>query len=225
MWEIRRLPKSFGGDNSKKNIVKLTAREHFVAHRLLAKIYPKSGMVHAVFKMACVNKNTKYRVGSRVYEALRKAHAIRVSNDTIASEKKSRYSKGKPQSAEHIANRTKSRKENGMAWISEDGKKNISVGRSGQPGYWKDKNIPKEAIEKRKKTMLETGGWEWSDDRRKKQSERLTGKPGRIVTDEQKNLLSLEKKKTVECPYCGQIGQCMVMHRWHFDNCKKKEIP
>ena len=32
------IPKSLGGDNSKENLVKLTAREHFVCHLLLTKI-------------------------------------------------------------------------------------------------------------------------------------------------------------------------------------------
>ena len=36
------IPKSLGGDNEKSNLVLLTSREHFVAHRLLTKIYPNS---------------------------------------------------------------------------------------------------------------------------------------------------------------------------------------
>lgn len=32
-------PKSLGGSNESSNIVPLTAREHFIAHLLLAKIY------------------------------------------------------------------------------------------------------------------------------------------------------------------------------------------
>ena len=42
------LPRSLGGDNSKTNIVKLTAREHFICHYLLMKIY--DGSSH--YKMA-----------------------------------------------------------------------------------------------------------------------------------------------------------------------------
>jgi hypothetical protein len=34
------IPKSHGGLNSSENIVKLTAREHYLAHWLLSKIYP-----------------------------------------------------------------------------------------------------------------------------------------------------------------------------------------
>lgn len=27
---------------------------------------------------------------------------------------------------------------------------------------------------------------------------------------------------TIECPYCGKTGGERIMHRWHFENCKKK---
>ena len=33
------LPRSLGGDNSKSNLIKLTAQDHYFAHELLAKIY------------------------------------------------------------------------------------------------------------------------------------------------------------------------------------------
>lgn len=36
------VPKCLGGDNSKANVVELTAEEHYVAHQLLVKIYPTS---------------------------------------------------------------------------------------------------------------------------------------------------------------------------------------
>ena len=42
-YEIHHIiPKSIGGTNDKNNLVKLTLREHFVAHKLLINIYPNS---------------------------------------------------------------------------------------------------------------------------------------------------------------------------------------
>lgn len=29
---------------------------------------------------------------------------------------------------------------------------------------------------------------------------------------------------TVTCPYCNKTGGLGIMHRWHFDNCKNKEL-
>ena len=31
-------------------------------------------------------------------------------------------------------------------------------------------------------------------------------------------------KPEVQCPHCGSIGGKPVMTRWHFDNCKQREI-
>lgn len=74
------VPRSFGGSDHPDNIVVLTAREHFIAHRLLAKIYPDTGMVHAVYKMACTktSKNKDFRFTSSTYSVLREAHAAKV---------------------------------------------------------------------------------------------------------------------------------------------------
>ena len=36
------VPKCLGGSDDHENLVRLTAREHFIAHRLLAKMYPES---------------------------------------------------------------------------------------------------------------------------------------------------------------------------------------
>lgn len=64
------LPKSMGGTNNALNIVNLTAREHFIAHVLLAKIYG-GNQWHAVTRMA---KQTK-QLHSRLYEVARIEHA------------------------------------------------------------------------------------------------------------------------------------------------------
>lgn len=47
------IPRSLGGDNSKDNLVLLTPREHYVAHKLLIRIYPKSSeMKLAIYFMS-----------------------------------------------------------------------------------------------------------------------------------------------------------------------------
>lgn len=59
------IPKCLGGDNSKSNLVDLTAEEHFVAHKLLILIYPGNkkliwsamSMTNSTRKMCRNNKN------------------------------------------------------------------------------------------------------------------------------------------------------------------------
>ena len=43
------IPRCLGGDNSSKNIVLLTFREHFICHHLLCKIYPQNDKIIYAF--------------------------------------------------------------------------------------------------------------------------------------------------------------------------------
>jgi hypothetical protein len=64
------IPKALGGDNSKENLVELTAREHFVAHMLLAKIHGRY-MWYAVLKMV---GQTSY-MNSRLYSIAKEEYS------------------------------------------------------------------------------------------------------------------------------------------------------
>lgn len=72
------LPKALGGTNKKDNLVRLTAREHFICHLLLAKIYG-GNMWYAIHMMSigANNRNSRfYRVNSNIYEIVRKQMSI-----------------------------------------------------------------------------------------------------------------------------------------------------
>ena len=68
------LPKSKGGSNGKDNIIRLTPREHLVAHKLLARIYDDRGMWFALMMMSRGGCRSAIgqRVSSREYELIRK---------------------------------------------------------------------------------------------------------------------------------------------------------
>lgn len=215
------VPKAFGGLDDESNLVKLSAREHFVAHRLLAKIYPDSGMVHAIWLMACMDKK---KVSSRLYEHLRKEHARRVSENIEANKRKGRP--GIKQSDNHIQSRKESRMNNGKDWFSEETKLSISKSLKGKPSKRKGISFTEEQLKAHYKgveTRRQNGSYSWSEEQKRKQSETRTGKPGAPISEERKRELSIEKSKVVECPYCHKTGQCIIMYRWHFDNCKFKE--
>lgn len=65
------LPKSMGGDNTISNLVVLSAREHFIAHYLLWKIYKTKEMGFALHAMR-MSKGLK-KLNARQYELLRLA--------------------------------------------------------------------------------------------------------------------------------------------------------
>lgn len=67
------IPKCMGGVNNKTNLVSLTAREHYIAHALLCKIYPQNkGLWYAFHCMidGWINNRQQrnYKVSSRIYE-------------------------------------------------------------------------------------------------------------------------------------------------------------
>ncbi len=49
------LPRSMGGSDDKSNLVKLTYREHFIAHILLYKIHKNRQMAFALGRMKTLN--------------------------------------------------------------------------------------------------------------------------------------------------------------------------
>lgn len=69
------IPKSLGGDNSIANIVSLSAREHFVCHRLLVKMTSgkdKIKMSYAIRMMGRVKNHYQHRhkITSKIYELI-----------------------------------------------------------------------------------------------------------------------------------------------------------
>jgi hypothetical protein len=70
------IMKSHGGSNDPSNITTLTAREHFLAHWLLARIFPKDYKTQAAFKMmADVVYGRRYVPSSRTIAEAREAAA------------------------------------------------------------------------------------------------------------------------------------------------------
>jgi hypothetical protein len=68
------IPKCIGGSNDIENIVELTAKEHFICHKLLTEIYPaETGLHYASWIMATMKDTMgrKYKVGANEYQRLR----------------------------------------------------------------------------------------------------------------------------------------------------------
>lgn len=71
------IPKCLGGIDGKDNIVILTAREHYVCHWLLTKIYKdNSKLWYAFFQMAKCNKRNGRIISSLMYERAKRGMKI-----------------------------------------------------------------------------------------------------------------------------------------------------
>jgi hypothetical protein len=69
------VPKCMGGNNKNINIVKLTAKEHWLIHLLLIEIYPDNNKLKIAIRkmmMKSNNQNRDYVISGKQFERLRK---------------------------------------------------------------------------------------------------------------------------------------------------------
>ena len=125
------IPKCMGGDNSKSNLVELTAREHFVCHKLLTFIYPKNQkLIYALWVMAngrFKQKSNPYKISSRDYEYSKK---LFIKTQT-----------GKKQSKKTIEKRKNTRKKLGdwSQFYTKDILEKMSESKKNRKVTWGDK--------------------------------------------------------------------------------------
>lgn len=62
------IPKSIGGSDCKENLVLLTAKEHFISHKILFLLNPNNESLIRAFHMMCRSGNGDYPVSSRDYQ-------------------------------------------------------------------------------------------------------------------------------------------------------------
>lgn len=106
------LPKCLCGSNDKSNLVLLTAREHFLVHWLLCRIYPENHSLSSAFFRSCqinhINRN--FIPSSRSYQEAREKYSIA----------RSFLQKGSNHSKEHIENNAKSNSKGNIEVFKND---------------------------------------------------------------------------------------------------------
>jgi hypothetical protein len=77
------IPKSLGGLNHRSNIVRLTAREHFICHRLLTKMTSGLNRQQMFHALACFTKpiqpRPEIKINSTVYQQIKTESALYLS--------------------------------------------------------------------------------------------------------------------------------------------------
>jgi HNH endonuclease len=117
------IPRSCGGSNDLDNLVYLTAREHFICHRLLVKIYKddlifKKKMIYALWWMCKTSRQKNVIVSSRIYEQTRyeynqshpnkdEARKIKFKENLLAGKYKIDYSEMGKKNKNYIKTLTK----------------------------------------------------------------------------------------------------------------------
>lgn len=205
-------PKCLGGGDSPDNLVRLTAKEHYVAHHLLYKHYRTSSLAHAWFSMLRCDPNQKRFFTAKQHEMAKTAHIEALKND-MRGEKNSFYGKTHSEKSRQkisdgvskwYANNdiSKDRVDN---WIEKVAKKPASdkqkaVASAISKGKIVLKNVNTGEcikIDKSKKMLYEESIW--------------------------KNPSAISQKRDA-CIHCGLESTAGNIKRWHNDKCKKIDL-
>lgn len=193
-------PKSMGGNDAMSNMVKLTAREHYLIHWLLFKIHKNNEMCFAWYRMTHFKKGVN-RYTSRTFEYAKKYRAKHMS----------KMFSGKELSECHIEKLRKAKE--GKAYdeigrgesplkgrnLSDDHKR--KVGLAGQ-GKKRSQDVKAKMSEAKKGDKNHRFGKPVSEETRKKLSEALRAyKKSNPMSDETKKKLSESMKAALESKY------------------------
>jgi len=86
------IPKCLGGSNKSDNLVKLTAEEHYVAHQLLIKCFPKNRKIaHAIMLMTSTSPDLK-RSPNKSYKWLRELRSESMKGTEQSAETRAKIS-------------------------------------------------------------------------------------------------------------------------------------
>lgn len=109
------IPKSLGGTNEKRNLVKLTAREHFIAHRLLTKMVTGNSKRSMIFASHVTSSIGKHKPNSRTIARIKEEYANELRGVARSEEVKKKISdtlmgfKVSDETKQKISNTTKGR--------------------------------------------------------------------------------------------------------------------
>lgn len=199
------LPVCMGGSNDKSNLVKLTAREHFIAHWLLYKIDSTPKLLHAWHAMCRVGVGQdERRVNSHHFDRCKRYRAAFLSEN---SRGENNHFYGKKHTAETRRKLSNIKKAQGdlrseesiKKWIEEVAKKPKSEEhrkKIGRKGFYMLQNVS-------------TG-----------EVVRVTKDDPRYLSEEWVNPRLLNPEPRHKCQHCDVITTASNIKRWHNENCK-----
>jgi hypothetical protein len=240
------VPYCISKDNSKNNLVVLTAREHYIAHLLLwrmdmpAKWHNK--MMMALWVMTNGSGNSKQKIdrsklklrSSRLYERFMgerrritgEASAERWKNpeykNNVVTQIKERWNE-----PEYKARMSKIHKERMNTPEAKEATSNFSKQMWNNRSQEEREEILNKSV---RKIAQSRKGKTYEEIYTPEQIERLhNGRKNRVLSEDAKErmkqgrLKGIRKPKTKKpCPHCGKMCAGNMLAKWHGDNCKLK---
>jgi hypothetical protein len=189
------IPRSLGGSNDADNIVRLTAREHFVCHWLLTKMHlgeARGKMINALYLMQGKNKYQDRYINSKVYEKLRQDYSQYISD----------LNKGRIQPLEEKARQIAAITGRKRAPFSEEWRAKMSESKQGENNNRYGATV--------------------SEETKQKMREKALGRKQSAETIRKKIAATQGKKREKKlCPHCGQMISVNTYPRWHGENCSQ----
>jgi hypothetical protein len=221
------LPKSLGGSDSVTNLVYLTAREHFICHWLLTKIYSEGEehwkMINAFRMMRAENpKQKRYatKITARVYYNLKEEYSI-LQSERYKGTGNGFYGKKHSEEVKNRISEANKGDKNGSK--RPETKKKITESKIGKKrdsfdDTWR-LNLSKAASGENNGMYGKTH----SDETKQKQRERAIGRKQSDETKQKKAdaIRGLKREKKL-CPHCNQLVAVNGYARWHGDNCRMR---
>ncbi len=222
------LPKSLGGSDSVTNLVYLTAREHFICHWLLTKIYTEGEehwkMINAFRMMRAENpKQKRYttKITARVYSNLKEEYSV-LQSERYKGTGNGFYGK---KHSEEVKNRiSEANKGDKNASKRPETKKKIAESKIGKK---RDSFGNTWRLNLSKASSGENNGMygkSHSDETKQKQRERAIGRKQSNETIQKKaDAIRGMKREKKLCSHCEKLVAVNGYARWHGDNCKSKD--
>ena len=187
-----------GDSNDPSNLTYLTAREHFICHWLLTKMYSgpaRHKMINALYMMQGSSGDTQPRYSTKITS---KAYAnIREEYSIIVSERNT----GRVQPEHENLKQKQAMTGRKRAPFSEEWKANISANHKSKKGY--DCSLSEET---KKKISAARKGQKPSEESNRKRSETLKSKG--------------YKRERKICPHCNKDVAVNAYARFHGNKCK-----
>lgn len=204
------VPRSLGGSNDKDNIVKLTAREHFLAHWLLFRAYPYDEKItYAFFMMS----NRFKSFSSIAYQEARIAFSKVHSGRNVTQETKNK-----------LSDYAKTRTGNKNSFYGKEHSKETKQKMSESA---KRRNISEETEKLRREKISKSGkGIKRSEDFVRYMSESRKGENNPYIKYLKENGVEHHMKgktyEKAECPHCKRMISVSIINVKHMNNCKFK---
>ena len=202
------VPLCLGGTNNKTNLVRLTARQHFLAHWLLYKIHRTTKLAHAWFSMCRISDGQESRsINSHLFE-LCKNERTKLFSKSMVGRNNPFYGKHHSQETIDILSNIHKGKiykteEQIQDWVKRVAKKTKTAEhrkKIGRPGFIMLQNVHTSEIIRVAKTDSRASSADWINPKK------------------------FKKERTYKCIHCGILANGGNLKRWHNDNCKKRTL-